>query len=75
LPSFSYSLWGRGFVFLLYRFRETLKDSTTVPLALPLWTGKGAVEWTELSWLQSPQQARIIKALAELPILEMGPPG
>ncbi len=37
------------------------------------WTGKGSVEWIELSWLQSPQQANIIKALAELPILEMGP--
>ncbi len=37
------------------------------------WTGKGTVQWTELSWLQNPSQVRIIKALAELPILEMGP--
>lgn len=35
------------------------------------WTGKGAVEWTELSWLQNPNQQHIIKALAGLPILEM----
>ena len=39
------------------------------------WTGKGTVQWTELSWLQSPQQAHIIKALSELPVLEMGPAG
>lgn len=37
------------------------------------WHGKGAVQWTELSWLQNPQQAHIIKALAGLPILEAGP--
>jgi hypothetical protein len=37
------------------------------------WTGKGSVAWTELSWMQSPQQAQIIKALADLPIFEMGP--
>lgn len=37
------------------------------------WTGKGAVQWTELSWLQSPSQAHIIKALAGLPLLEAGP--
>jgi len=35
------------------------------------WRGKGALRWTELSWLQSPMQAHIIKALADLPILEM----
>lgn len=37
------------------------------------WRGKGTVEWTELSWLQSPRQAHIIKALAGLPMLETGP--
>ncbi len=37
------------------------------------WTGKGSVEWTELSWLQNPSQAQIIKALAELPMLAVGP--
>lgn len=37
------------------------------------WAGKGAVQWTELSWLQNPGQAHIIKALAGLPMLETGP--
>ena len=37
------------------------------------WTGKGSVQWTELSWLQNPQQAHIIKALAGLPVVETGP--
>lgn len=37
------------------------------------WTGKGSVQWTELSWLQNPMQAHIIKALAGLPMLETGP--
>jgi len=37
------------------------------------WTGKGSVEWTVLTWRQNPSQAHIIKALAELPMLEMGP--
>lgn len=39
------------------------------------WTGKGSVQWTELSWMQNPAQACIIKALAALPILKMGPVG
>jgi len=38
-----------------------------------LWTGKGAVQWNELSWQQNPRQAHIIKALAGLPILGMRP--
>lgn len=41
--------------------------------AARMWTGEGTVQWTELSWLQHPSQAHIIKALAGLPLLEMGP--
>ena len=37
------------------------------------WIGKGEVQWTEPTWEQNPLQCRIIKALAELPIIEMGP--
>jgi hypothetical protein len=37
------------------------------------WTGNGTVKWTQLSWEQNPGQWHIIKALAELPILEMAP--
>jgi hypothetical protein len=33
--------------------------------------GSGTVKWTPLSWEQSPGQWHIIKALAELPMLEM----
>jgi acetoacetate decarboxylase len=34
------------------------------------WHGDGTVKWTVLSWEQCPAQAHIIKALAELPVLE-----
>ncbi len=37
------------------------------------WTGIGTVKWTQLSWEQNPGQWHIIKALAELPMLEMFP--
>jgi len=37
------------------------------------WTGGGAVQWTELSPKQNPMQSHIIKALAELPMIEMAP--
>lgn len=37
------------------------------------WTGTGTVQWTELSWDQSPMQWHITRALARLPILEMQP--
>ncbi len=36
------------------------------------WIGKGAVQWTELTWQQSPY-FNIIKTLAELPIIDMAP--
>jgi len=35
--------------------------------------GSGTVKWTQLSWEQNPMQWHIIKALAELPMLEMAP--
>ena len=35
------------------------------------WQGNGTVQWTILRHEQNPSQAHIIKALAELPILEM----
>ncbi|MGB9940201.1 acetoacetate decarboxylase family protein [Methanosarcina sp.] len=35
------------------------------------WAGNGTVKWTQLSWEQNPMQWHIIKALAELPVLEM----
>jgi acetoacetate decarboxylase len=37
------------------------------------WVGKGAVQWTQLTWAQNPQQCHIIKALAELPVIELAP--
>ncbi len=37
------------------------------------WLGSGAVKWTELRWDQSPVQWHVIKALAELPMIEMAP--
>jgi len=37
------------------------------------WTGAGAVRWNLLQYGQNPSQAHIIKALTELPILEMFP--
>lgn len=37
------------------------------------WTGNGIVKWTQLSWEQNPGQWHIIKALAELPMIEMAP--
>lgn len=37
------------------------------------WVGRGAVEWTVLKWDENPMQAHIIKALAELPMIEMAP--
>ncbi len=37
------------------------------------WVGRGTVQWTELTWEESPVQWLIIKALAELPIIEMSP--
>ena len=37
------------------------------------WMGRGAVQWTPLTWEQNPTQHHIIKALAELPIIEMSP--
>jgi len=37
------------------------------------WTGKGTVQWAQLKWEQNPSQYHIIKALAELPIIEMAP--
>ena len=38
-----------------------------------VWLGDGAVKWTILRQEQSPMQAHIIKALAELPVLETYP--
>ena len=37
------------------------------------WTGRGIVEWRELTWEQNPMQWHIIKALAELPVIDMAP--
>lgn len=37
------------------------------------WTGTGTVQWTQLRPEQNPTQWHIIKALAELPIIEMSP--
>lgn len=37
------------------------------------WQGGGSVQWTVLDYEQCPMQAHIIKALAELPLLEMSP--
>lgn len=37
------------------------------------WVGQGAVQWTQLTWEQSPSQWHIIKALAELPVIELAP--
>jgi acetoacetate decarboxylase len=37
------------------------------------WKGRGAVQWTQLKPEQNPSQWQIIKALAELPTLEMAP--
>jgi len=37
------------------------------------WVGKGAVQWTQLKYEQNPSQWHIIKALAELPIIELAP--
>lgn len=37
------------------------------------WTGKGTVQWTQLKWEQNPMQWHIIKALAELPVIELAP--
>ncbi len=36
-------------------------------------TGSGRVQWTQLTWEQNPMQWHIIKALAELPMIEMAP--
>jgi hypothetical protein len=37
------------------------------------WTGSGSLQWTTLAGEQHPMQWHIIKALAELPILETAP--
>ena len=37
------------------------------------WTGSGIVQWTPLRYEQNPMQAHIIKALADLPMLELFP--
>lgn len=37
------------------------------------WTGRGTVQWIEQTWLQNPVQCHIIKAPAELSIIEMAP--
>ncbi len=37
------------------------------------WTGSGRLQWTELTWEQNPMQFHIIKALADLPVIEMAP--
>ena len=36
------------------------------------WTGRGTLQWTELTPDQHPRQWFIIKALADLPMIEMG---
>jgi acetoacetate decarboxylase len=53
-----------------------LSQPTLYPQSLEVdsaWTGKGVVEWTQLRPAYSPQQWHIIKALAELPIIELTP--
>ena len=35
------------------------------------WAGSGSLKWTTLTWEQHPMQWHIIKALAELPMIEM----
>lgn len=37
------------------------------------WKGSGSIEWIKLAPWQNPMQHHIITALADLPILEMGP--
>jgi acetoacetate decarboxylase len=37
------------------------------------WIGKGTVQWTQLTWAQNPTQWHIIKALAELPVIDLAP--
>ena len=37
------------------------------------WMGRGTVYWTQLKPEQNPSQWHIIKALAELPVIEMAP--
>ena len=37
------------------------------------WIGQGTVQWTVPTWEQNPLQCKIIKELAELPIIEMAP--
>ncbi len=37
------------------------------------WIGKGTVQWTVPTWEQNPMQCKIIKELAELPIIELAP--
>jgi acetoacetate decarboxylase len=37
------------------------------------WVGKGTVQWTQQTWAQNPLQWPYIKALAELPVIEMAP--
>jgi acetoacetate decarboxylase len=37
------------------------------------YAGRGTVQWTQLTWAQNPTQWHIIKALAELPVLELAP--
>ena len=37
------------------------------------WVGKGTVQWTQLKPEHNPSQWHIIKALAELPIIELAP--
>jgi acetoacetate decarboxylase len=38
-----------------------------------IWRGLGTVQWTQLKYEENPSQWHIIKALAELPMDEMGP--
>ena len=37
------------------------------------WRGRGTIQWTQLAPEQNPTQWHIVKALAELPLLEMAP--
>jgi hypothetical protein len=41
--------------------------------AIAAWIGTGTIKWTELRWDQNPRQCHIIKALADLPIIEISP--
>jgi hypothetical protein len=41
--------------------------------AYSAWMGRGRVQWMELKWEENPMQWHIIKALAELPMIEMAP--